>query len=57
MEQLITRINYGLMTGDFELDFQGGEIRFRRIGAEGDRLSTALVREMMFDIGCKKSKE
>ena len=46
--ELITRVNYGLVMGNFELDFDDGEIRFKTsIDVEGDRLSLALVERMV----------
>ena len=42
--EFITRVNYGLIIGNFELDFKDGEVRFKTsIDAEGDRLSKTLV--------------
>lgn len=52
--ELLMRLNYDLMTGSFQLDFEDGEICFRTsIDLEGDRLSTALVRQLMFDVDHK----
>ena len=48
MAEFATRVNYGLSIGNFEMDFDDGEIRFRTsIDVEGDRLSTALVEQMV----------
>lgn len=45
--ELVTRINYGMAVGNFELDFEDGEVRFRTsIDVEGDRLSAALVERL-----------
>ncbi len=46
--ELITRANLGLTIGNFELDFDDGEVRYKTgIDVEGDRLSTALVRNLV----------
>jgi hypothetical protein len=46
--ELLTRINYGLVDGNFELDFRDGEVRYKTsIDVENDRLSTALVRNLV----------
>ena len=42
--EFITRANYDLLIGNFELDFEDGEIRFKTsIDVSNDRLTTALV--------------
>lgn len=46
--EFITLVNHGLIIGNFELDFDDGEVRFKTsIDVEGDRLSTALVKRMV----------
>lgn len=48
MAELITRANYDLIIGNFELDMTDGEIRFKTsIDVEGDELSTALVQNLV----------
>ena len=48
MAEFITRVNYDLLIGNFELDLKDGEIRFKTsIDVEGDQLSTALVERMV----------
>jgi hypothetical protein len=43
MAELLTRINFGLPLGNFEMDFSDGEIRFKTsIDVSGDHLSGAL---------------
>jgi hypothetical protein len=43
MSELLTRINFGLPLGNFELDFADGEIRFKTsIDVSGTRLSSEL---------------
>ncbi|MCT7996878.1 YbjN domain-containing protein [Laspinema olomoucense] len=45
--ELLTRINYILTVGNFEMDFEDGEVRFRTsIDVEGDRLSKPLFRQL-----------
>ena len=47
--EFLARANYGLFIGNFELDFGDGEIRFKTsIDVEGDRLSPALVRPLVY---------
>jgi hypothetical protein len=49
MAELLTRANYGLVIGNFEMDFRDGEVRFKTsVDFEGDRLSTALVRQLLY---------
>jgi hypothetical protein len=49
MSELVTRANFGLVIGNFELDLADGELRFKTsIDVEGDRLSEALVRNLVF---------
>lgn len=45
---LLTRANYQLMIGNWEFDFEDGEIRYKTsIDVEHDRLSVPLVRNMV----------
>jgi len=47
--EFLTRANYGLFIGNFELDMTDGEIRYKTsIDVEGDRLSPALVRPLEY---------
>jgi len=44
MSELLTRANYGLVIGNFELDLEDGEVRFKTsLDFSGDRLSGALI--------------
>lgn len=44
----LTRANYGLIIGNFEMDLDDGEVRFKTsIDVEDDRLSTALLRHLV----------
>ena len=46
--EFITRANYGLLIGNFEMDLEDGEIRYKTsIDVEGDRLSTSLIRQLV----------
>lgn len=47
--EFITRANYGLIIGNFELDYSDGEIRYKTsIDVEGDRLSRALIEQLVY---------
>jgi len=47
--ELLTRLNYGLVIGNFEMDMRDGEIRYKTsVDVEGDRVSHALVRNVVF---------
>lgn len=46
--EFITRANYGMNIGNFEMDMQDGEIRFKvALDVEAGILSTIMVRNMM----------
>ena len=45
----LTRANYGMILGNFELDFSDGEIRYKTgIDVEGDRITPALVQNLVY---------
>ena len=47
--EFLTRANYGIVIGNFDLDFSDGEIRYKTsIDLGGDRLSTVLVRQLVY---------
>ncbi len=47
--EFLTKVNYGMILGNFELDFTDGEIRYKTsIDVEGDRLSVALIRPLVY---------
>jgi len=49
MAEFLTRANYGLVIGNFEMDFNDGEVRFKTsIDVEGDRLTSALIKQMVY---------
>jgi hypothetical protein len=46
--EFITRANFEMIIGNFELDFEDGEIRFKTsIDVQEDRLTIALVQQMV----------
>ena len=49
MAEFITRANYGLYIGNFEMDYRDGEIRYKTsIDVEGDRLTPALIKSLVY---------
>jgi hypothetical protein len=49
MADFLTRANYGMIIGNFELDFNDGEVRYKTsIDVEGDELTPALVKQMVY---------
>ncbi|MBD2563676.1 MULTISPECIES: type III secretion system chaperone family protein [Nostoc] len=47
--EFLTRANYAMMIGNFELDFSDGEIRYKTsIDIAGDRLSFALIKNLVY---------
>ncbi|MEA5601285.1 YbjN domain-containing protein [Nostoc sp. UHCC 0252] len=47
--EFLARANYGLMIGNFELDFSDGEIRYKTsIDIVGDNLSFALIKNLVY---------
>jgi hypothetical protein len=49
MAELLTRINYGLVVGNFEMDYTDGEIRFKTsLDVEGSELTTELIRTCVY---------
>jgi hypothetical protein len=49
MAEFITRANYGMIIGNFELDFSDGEVRYKTaIDVEGDELSFALIKSLVY---------
>jgi len=46
--ELLHRINYGLAVGNFELDFDDGEARFRTsVDFEGSQLAPGMIRQVL----------
>jgi hypothetical protein len=47
MAELLTRINYGMAIGNFEMDFDDGEVRYKTsLDVTDDRLSFALLTQL-----------
>jgi hypothetical protein len=47
--ELLTRANYGLIIGNFEMDFDDGEIRYKTsIDVEGDFLTSDLIKQLVY---------
>jgi hypothetical protein len=47
--EFITRANYGLRVGNFELDYSDGEVRYKTsIDVENDRLSASLLSNLVY---------
>lgn len=46
--EFLHRANYGMIIGNFEIDFSDGEVRYKTsIDVEGDTLSNALCRQVV----------
>ena len=49
MAELLTRLNYGLVIGNFEMDFNDGEIRYKTsIGVEDDILTYQVIKRLVY---------
>ena len=49
MAEFLTRANYGLRIGNFEMDFEDGEVRYKSsVDFEGIALSPLLIRNTMY---------
>lgn len=49
LANFITRANYGMIIGNFEMDHSDGEVRYKTsIDVEGDQLSAALVKQLVY---------
>ena len=49
LAEFLTRANYGLKVGNFEMDFSDGEIQYKTsIDVENDRLSNAIIRNLVY---------
>jgi len=47
--EFITRANYGLKIGNFEMDFSDGEVRYKTsISVQGGRLTTEMVKHLVY---------
>ena len=49
MAEFVTRANYGLQIGNFEMDFSDGEIRYKTsIDVEGGELTVKMIRTLVY---------
>ena len=49
ISELLTRANYGLNIGNFEMDFSDGEVRYKTsINVEGGQLTTTIVKKLVY---------
>ena len=49
LAEFVTRANYGLIIGNFELDFEDGEIRYKTsLDAEGLTLNPAVFKNLVY---------
>ena len=47
--EFLTRANYGMIIGNFEMDYSDGEVRYKTsIDIEGDELTPALIKQMVY---------
>ncbi len=47
--EFITRANYGMKIGNFEMDYNDGEVRYKTsVDVENDRLSTVLISNLVY---------
>lgn len=51
MAEFLTRANYGLITGNFEMDFSDGEVRFKTsmdVKENEDKFCTGLIKRLVY---------
>lgn len=49
MAEFITRANFGMILGNFEMDYADGEVRFKTsVDVEGSELSPPLIRQTVY---------
>lgn len=49
MSEFLTRANYGMVIGNFEMDFEDGEIRYKTsIDVEGAAITPALIKSLSY---------
>ena len=47
--EFITRANYGMIIGNFEMDYNDGEVRYKTsIDVEGDELTSPLIKQLVY---------
>ncbi len=50
LADFLTRANYGLFIGNFEMDYNDGEIRYKTsIDVEGTEINSALIKRIVYD--------
>ncbi|HEY9830618.1 MAG TPA: YbjN domain-containing protein [Stenomitos sp.] len=50
LAEFLTRVNYGLRIGNFEMDFEDGDIRYKTsIDVEGERLTPPFVKHLVYN--------
>jgi hypothetical protein len=49
MAEFITRVNYGMLIGCFEMDYTDGEVRYRTsIDVEGGELTQTMIKNLVY---------
>jgi hypothetical protein len=49
LAELLTRANFGMVIGNFEMDFNDGEIRYKTsIDVDGDHLNSTLIKNIVY---------
>ncbi|HMV67082.1 MAG TPA: YbjN domain-containing protein [Myxococcota bacterium] len=49
MAEFVTRANYGMIIGNFEMDFNDGEVRYKTsVDVEGTDLVAPLIRQLVY---------
>ncbi len=49
LSELVTRINYGLIMGNFEMDWEDGELRYKTsMDIEGVELNSTILRNLVY---------
>lgn len=49
MAEFITRVNYGMVIGNFEMDYEDGEIRYKTsVDVEGTPVTLPLIRQLVY---------
>ncbi|NES86849.1 MAG: YbjN domain-containing protein [Moorea sp. SIO2B7] len=49
ISEFITRVNYGMIIGNFEMDFSDGEIRYKTsIDVEGENLTSTIIKNLVY---------
>jgi hypothetical protein len=50
ISEFLTKVNFGLIIGNFEMDLQGGEVRYKTYGINGENnpLNSELIGQLIF---------